>query len=147
QGADPARLIVSPKRKRGKEDYIPRLRFGLRPIEMDSVTIRLLPFATADGAHNMAADEVLLESAATGAASLRFYGWSEPTLSLGYFQPEVTRQGNPLLAGLPYVRRPTGGMTLVHHHELTYALALPTPAKAQPWLCRMHGIIGHALRR
>jgi len=87
--------------------------------------IRILPYAEADGATNMAADETLLHSAAAGVASLRFYGWSEVTASLGYFQPAAARESDPLLARLPFVRRPTGGATLVHHHEVTYALALP----------------------
>jgi lipoate-protein ligase A len=54
-----------------------------------------------------------------------------------------------LLAGLPFVRRYTGGAALVHHHELTYALALPPGREWQPgnspWLCRMHNIIATAL--
>jgi lipoate-protein ligase A len=96
----------------------------------------------------MAADEVLLESAAAGVAALRFYGWSAATLSLGYFQPEQVRRQDARLAGLPFVRRPSGGAALVHHHELTYALALPAgpPWQAgEPWLCRMHGILAAAL--
>ncbi len=111
---------------------------------------RLLPYATDDGPHNMAADEVLLESATAGMPSLRFYGWSEATVSLGYFQPESARRTDPRLTDLPFVRRPTGGAALVHHHELTYAIALPPGSpwqlgKAQPWLCRMHEVIAHAL--
>jgi lipoate-protein ligase A len=116
-----------------------------------SHSCRLLPFLSADGYRNMAADEALLEVAVAGAASLRFYVWSEATVSLGYFQHEQVRRDDPRLAALPYVRRPTGGMTLVHHHELTYALALPASPPWQvrgqdPWLCRMHAIIGAALR-
>lgn len=100
----------------------------------------------------MAADEVLLESAGRGIASLRFYAWTPATVSLGYFQPENVRHGDERLAALPFVRRPSGGMTLVHDHEVTYALALPAGSPWQapgepPWLCRMHGIIGDALRR
>jgi lipoate-protein ligase A len=108
------------------------------------VTVRLLPYAVADGPHNMAADETLLESAVTGRASLRFYGWSTATLSLGYFQREAVRRQVSRLAVLPCVRRPSGGATLVHHHELTYCLALPAELArrgASPWLRRMHGII------
>jgi lipoyl(octanoyl) transferase len=115
---------------------------------------RLLRYATADGPHNMAADEVLLGSAIAGTPSLRFYSWSVATVSLGYFQAERLRREDSRLAPLPFVRRPTGGMTLVHHHELTYALALPAGEPWQPkqlgslpWLCRMHGIIAGALRR
>jgi lipoate-protein ligase A len=98
---------------------------------------------------NMGLDEVLLHSAFEGTASLRFYGWSPPTLSLGYFQQEAVRLRDPLLAALPFVRRPSGGETLVHDHELTYTLALPSGAPWQPrgtsWLRRMHGVIAAAL--
>ncbi|OWK36218.1 Lipoate-protein ligase A [Fimbriiglobus ruber] len=100
----------------------------------------------------MAADEVLLlEAAETGRAALRFYGWAEPTLSLGYFQPAASRLDSPRLAGLPWVRRATGGAALVHHHEVTYALALP-PGKpwqdgGEPWGCRFHHTIAAALAR
>jgi lipoate-protein ligase A len=116
---------------------------------MTAPTCRLLPYAVAGGPENMAADEALLESAAAGVASLRFYGWPEATVSLGYFQPAAVRLAEPRLASLPWVRRPTGGATLVHHHEVTYALALPpgTPwqARGESWLCRMHGVITAAL--
>jgi lipoate-protein ligase A len=97
----------------------------------------------------MAADEVLLEAAVAGVASLRFYGWSEPTASLGYFQPARVLQADPRLAGLPFVRRPSGGATLVHDHEITYALALPPGPPCQtgePWLQRMHALIAAALQ-
>jgi lipoate-protein ligase A len=111
--------------------------------------VRLLPFTEADGPHNMAADETLLEAAGAGQASLRFYGWSTAALSLGYFQPHIDHISDPLYATLPYVRRPTGGAALVHHHELTYALALPagTPwqIRGDSWLLRMHTIIAEAL--
>jgi lipoyl(octanoyl) transferase len=114
-----------------------------------TLTCRLLPDTAADGPHNMATDEVLLEAAVAGAASLRFYRWSPPTLSLGYFQSEQLRHQDERLAHLPYVRRPSGGATLVHHHELTYAIALPAEAAWQTgasWLCRMHEIIAASLR-
>ena len=121
---------------------------------MDAVSCRLLPYAVADGRHNMAADETMLESAERGVASLRLYGWSEATLSLGYFQPERLRHTDPLLARLPYVRRPTGGATLVHEHELTYALTLPAgppwQVRGEPvvsWLGRLHSILSAALCR
>jgi lipoate-protein ligase A len=119
---------------------------------MSAVNCRLLPFLSADGPHNMAADEVLLEGAVAGVASLRFYTWSEPTLSLGYFQPERLRHEDEKFSRLAFVRRPSGGMTLIHDHELTYALALPagrpwqTAGQAVPWLCRMHALIGQILR-
>jgi lipoyl(octanoyl) transferase len=118
---------------------------------VETVTCRVLPYAEADGPGNMAADESLLETAANGGASLRFYGWTSPTLSLGYFQSTAVRRTDPLLEQLPFVRRPTGGDALVHHHELTYALALPAgppwQKRGESWIQRMHGIIRAALKR
>lgn len=110
--------------------------------------LRLLPYAVADGPTNMAADEVLLHSAAAGTASLRFYGWRPATLSLGYFQSEALRQRDARLAALSWLRRPTGGETLVHDEEVTYALALPMGSPwhgSEPWLPRMHRLIAAGL--
>src|SRR6516164_4746299 len=112
------------------------------------VTCRLLPFSTADGPHNMAADEVLLESGQAGTASFRLYAWTEATVSLGYFQPAGLRQTDPRIAALPFVRRPSGGAALVHHLEVTYALGLPAGRPWQTgesWLCRMHYVLTAAL--
>jgi lipoyl(octanoyl) transferase len=116
---------------------------------VEKVTCRFLPCACADGAHNMAADEVLLQGASAGQLSFRFYTWTEATVSLGYFQPSACRLADPRLRALPCVRRPTGGAALVHHHELTYALALPERAVRpgdEPWLVHMHRIIACALK-
>jgi lipoate-protein ligase A len=111
--------------------------------------VRLLPPADWDGPTNMAADEVLLESAIAGTASLRFYTWKVPTVSLGYFQAARVREMQAGMDALPFVRRASGGATLVHHHELTYAIALPAGATWQPrgpsWVCRMHEIVAAAL--
>jgi lipoate-protein ligase A len=97
----------------------------------------------------MAADEALaLTAAKTGIASLRFYGWSPPTVSLGYFQPAAARLRDSRLADLAFVRRPSGGSALVHHHEITYALAVPPGREwhaGGPWIPRMHGVIVRAL--
>lgn len=92
---------------------------------------RLIFDPPAAGAWNMAVDEVLLESAhKDGVATLRFYQWQEPTLSLGYFQAYSERERHAESITLPCVRRHSGGGALVHHHELTFSLALP--AKAIP---------------
>jgi lipoate-protein ligase A len=91
----------------------------------------------------MAADEAMLESAERGIASLRFYTWSEPTLTLGYFQPAAVA-----LPGLPWVRRSTGGDAIVHHRELTYGLALPNAKEwkqSEPWTCRFHHLLRDVL--
>jgi lipoyl(octanoyl) transferase len=88
---------------------------------------RVLPYEAADGPQNMAIDEALLDWVAGGeeSAYLRTYGWTVPTLSLGYFQSLAEARGDPLWASVPLVRRPTGGGAIWHEHELTYALVLP----------------------
>jgi lipoate-protein ligase A len=111
---------------------------------------RLLPLTEADGPWNMAADQTLLESAATArTAALRFYTWPRATLSLGYFQPAAARRADARLEALPWVRRPSGGEALVHDREVTYALALPPGSpwqrRGDSWLWRMHGVIAEAL--
>src|SRR6185436_9431795 len=48
---------------------------------------RLLVDPPLSGPENMARDEALLRTCdVTGATVVRFYAWSEPTISLGYFQ-------------------------------------------------------------
>jgi lipoate-protein ligase A len=89
---------------------------------------RLLLDAPAGGAWNMAVDEVLLDGVAAGAAppTLRFYEWSPPCLSLGYFQPfDVVDVDACRALGVEVVRRPTGGRAILHDRELTYSIALP----------------------
>jgi lipoate-protein ligase A len=97
----------------------------------------------------MAADETMLETAVAGVASFRLYGWSQATLSLGYFQSRASTRAFLRLSELPWVRRASGGAALVHHREVTYALALPASAPWQTprgsWLRRMHTIFRDAL--
>jgi lipoate-protein ligase A len=82
----------------------------------------------APGSRNMAVDEELLEGAAGGSLppTLRFYSWSPPCLSLGYFQSEdlVDLDACRRLE-TDVVRRPTGGRAILHHRELTYSVCLP----------------------
>jgi lipoate-protein ligase A len=81
------------------------------------------------GARNMAIDEALHESVlAGGPPVLRLYRWSPPCLSFGRNQAargvwDVVRART---AGIDIVRRPTGGLAVLHHRELTYAVAVPT---------------------
>ncbi len=82
--------------------------------------------APGDGAWNMALDEALLLSAESeDVATLRFYTWSEPTLSLGYFQSHADRQSHAASLICPLVRRASGGGAILHDRELTYSIALP----------------------
>jgi lipoate-protein ligase A len=89
-------------------------------------TCRLIIDPPQPGGWNMAVDEWLLRQAADkGQFALRFYEWSQPTLSLGYFQSYDERHSHPSSLACPVVRRASGGGALVHHHELTYSLAVP----------------------
>jgi lipoate-protein ligase A len=97
---------------------------------------RLIVDAPADGGWNMAIDDALLTDAAEQAiATLRFYGWKVPTLSLGYFQTFQSRDEHRPSRGCEIVRRASGGGAILHHHELTYSLAMP----AAYWPERAHG--------
>ena len=74
----------------------------------------------------MGVDEALLMDAVeNGVATLRFYQWSEPTLSLGYFQRYADREQHTASRNCAVVRRQTGGGAILHDRELTYSLALP----------------------
>lgn len=87
---------------------------------------RLIVDPPLEGAWNMALDEALLEDAADhGTATLRFYEWREPTLSLGYFQPFEERHAHAASRGVAVVRRSSGGGALIHDRELTYSVCLP----------------------
>lgn len=61
-----------------------------------------------EAAFNMALDEALLESVGKlGAPVLRFYGWTQPAATFGYFQHYAEIERTTLLR--PLIRRPTGG--------------------------------------
>jgi len=89
-------------------------------------TWRRIDSPPADGPTNMAVDQVLLDTVGQPNARpvWRTYTWSEPTLSLGYFQRVADVPDH--LSGLPHVRRQTGGGAILHDRELTYSLSLPT---------------------
>jgi lipoate-protein ligase A len=86
---------------------------------------RLMIDPPASGAWHMAVDQVLLETAAEGGPpTLRFYEWSDATLSLGYFQSYSDRAAHRASRDCPLVRRQTGGGAILHDAELTYSLAI-----------------------
>src|SRR5689334_21696416 len=89
-------------------------------------SLRLIIDPPRQGSMNMAIDDALLESAAeAGVATLRLYQWSEPTLSLGYFQAAAERKTHQPSLTCALVRRASGGGAILHDRELTYSLALP----------------------
>lgn len=93
--------------------------------------IRLLIDPPLEGAWNMSLDEALLHSVARGESpdTLRFYQWSAPTLSLGYFQGADERQGHEASRECALVRRSSGGGAIMHDRELTYCLVLNTASR------------------
>ncbi len=75
-------------------------------------------------AWNMAFDEALLTVAAEiDRPVLRFYAWTEPAATFGYFQ----RFGEvAVLTRLrPLIRRPTGGGLVRHDDDWTYSVVVP----------------------
>lgn len=80
----------------------------------------------ADGPTNMALDEALAaEAARLDLVLVRISTWSEPTLSLGAFQAIGDVRSHRSLAGLPLVRRPSGGGAIVHGSDVTLTVAVP----------------------
>lgn len=94
---------------------------------MNSQPARLIIDAPHSGAWNMAVDQALLESAEeTGATTFRIYFWEPATVSLGYFQKFAERNDHDSSKNCPIVRRKTGGGAIVHDHEITYSLCIPS---------------------
>lgn len=89
---------------------------------------RLLLNPGLPGYRQMAIDEALYESAHPEARPvLRFYTWEHPTLSLGYFQDYKRVVCEPFLMHnkIDVVRRITGGRSVLHQYEVTYAMVAP----------------------
>ena len=75
-------------------------------------------------AFNMALDEALLEAMPRlNRPVLRFYAWTEPAASFGYFQKY--REVERLTSLRPLVRRPTGGGVVPHEADWTYSMVWP----------------------
>ena len=84
----------------------------------------LLCSGPGDAAGNMALDEALLAAMTRlRRPVLRFYRWSEPAASFGYFQKFTEVERATVLR--PLVRRPTGGGIVPHDSDWTYSLAFP----------------------
>lgn len=76
-----------------------------------------------DGHEAMARDQFLLDEAEAGRPGVRLYTWEGPWVSLGRSQ-DPTRHLAPECPA-PWVKRPTGGLAVLHGHDLTVGLALP----------------------
>ncbi|HSM35686.1 MAG TPA: hypothetical protein VK837_04740 [Longimicrobiales bacterium] len=103
------------------------------------------------GARNMAVDDALLATAAAGGpATLRLYRWAPACLSVGRNQVIRGRLDGARLAkrGWQLVRRPTGGLAVLHDDEITYAVAAPMDAVGGPRVAyrRISAALAVALR-
>jgi lipoate-protein ligase A len=84
----------------------------------------LLNTGPGPAAFNMALDEALLESMSRlGRPVLRFYDWTEPAATFGYFQKYADVERATHLS--PLIRRPTGGGIVPHNADWTYSLVFP----------------------
>jgi len=78
---------------------------------------------------NMAIDRAVLVANSTSKVppTVRFFGWSPPAISIGYFQNlegEVDLDACRKF-GVDYVRRITGGGAVFHEKEVTYSIVIP----------------------
>lgn len=94
----------------------------------DEIEFRLIVDNPGDGQWNMAVDEALLEEVSSGGSApvIRLYGFEPATLSVGRFQPTQEIVDFELLSveGTTFVRRPSGGQSVLHTDELTYAFVI-----------------------
>ncbi|MBN2400531.1 MAG: lipoate--protein ligase family protein [Candidatus Aminicenantes bacterium] len=77
-------------------------------------------------AENMARDEYLFRLCHEGRRGfLRIYAWARPSFSTGVSQKAQKALNLEFIKanGCDYVRRITGGKTVLHDHEITYAVA------------------------
>lgn len=92
---------------------------------------RLIADPPRPAALNMAIDEILMRRQNLPGAqpALRFYSWSEPAYSVGYFQDvaEIARRFGTKNRKATLVRRLTGGGMVFHGNDLTFSLSLPNP--------------------
>jgi len=89
---------------------------------------RLIKDSYHTGFLNMAIDEAIMIAHREGLVppTIRFYQWSPPAVSLGYFQ-DLKKEINIKVCqdlGIDMVRRPTGGKAVLHDQELTYSFII-----------------------
>ncbi|KYK23365.1 lipoate--protein ligase [Thermoplasmatales archaeon SG8-52-4] len=90
---------------------------------------RLLLTGANTAAKNMAIDRAVLTTNSQGKVlpTVRFYEWTPPAISIGYFQSLIEEVDLKMCDkfGVDYVRRITGGGAVFHDDELTYSIVIP----------------------
>lgn len=91
--------------------------------------MRVLRSCPGDPFRDLALEEDLLRQA--GPPTLFLYSWPRPTVVLGCGQPDRDLDlGFCQRAGIPVLRRSSGGTAIVHHDDLAVSLVL---GRAHPW--------------
>lgn len=113
---------------------------------------RLLQTGPGDGFTNMAVDEAILEACIVGSAppTLRFYMWSPPAISIGYGQQleSAIDLDRCRALGIDVVRRPTGGLAVLHEYDLSYSVILrEDESPAARGILASYLTVSHALIR
>jgi len=90
------------------------------------MTWRFIDFQRYHATENMAIDEAIFQETIKNKKppTIRFYGWQPAAISIGYFQDlkkEINIE-NCRAADIDIVRRPSGGKTVFHCHEVTYSV-------------------------
>ena len=113
---------------------------------------RIIPLETHDAFMNMAIDEAISETVASGESlpTIRFYRWKPSAVSIGYFQSlegEVNVE-ECKARGIDVVRRRTGGGAVYHDHdnEITYSVILPESAMTLGITESYHEICGWIIK-
>ena len=111
-------------------------------------TWRLIRSGEQNAAINMAIDEaILLGQGSIPQPTLRFYDWSQPAFSFGYFQ-RVSHEVDATACtsrGIELVRRMTGGGTVVHGWDVTYAVVVPHNGVLPKSIAASYGAISGCL--
>jgi lipoate-protein ligase A len=89
---------------------------------------RLIRTGHMDAAWNMAIDEAIMKFAPIlGRPTLRFYGWENTAITIGYFQ-DYDKEFDEAICrsmGINIIRRLTGGRAVLHDVEVTYSIVIP----------------------
>ncbi len=89
---------------------------------MSNKTWDLIVSGAHSGPENMSLDEAAFQLLIEGKLVrpvLRFYTWSEPCITIGYFQKYCDFVGK-----IPVVRRLTGGLAVNHSTDISYSLVV-----------------------
>lgn len=99
------------------------------PTKENPSKFRLLLTDHSSGAMNMAIDEAVLTHISEGKSppTIRFYGWTPPSVTIGYFQSmkEEIEVEKCKKEKIDLIRRVTGGGAVFHDNEVTYSIITP----------------------